>query len=230
MRSRYTCLVLVVAALAATSRPARAELIETPPIVITQLTHQYIYDFESGDTWVQDFIAIPGTGYTCSGFTAAIGTGDVVRVRIVPPTGKKFRLRAHGGITAFHVAFYWSVPSPGFSPPWDPFTFAFENPTGPPPTLQPYTQAYANEVWVFVDLGFLVLDDFEFTALRVDITADQALAKIPRTYGDLRGSGFPPIAAFQDTTNPNLSIFEIVDDTSVPSVTSSWGRLKSLYR
>src|SRR6185436_15406313 len=104
---------LAVAALAAASRPAHAEVIELPPLIISQLTHQYVWDFESGDSWVDDFVAIPGTGYTCGGFTAAFGTGDVVQVRIAPPPGKKFRLLAPGGSSGFGVIIGWPLTGGG---------------------------------------------------------------------------------------------------------------------
>jgi len=229
MRSRHARLILAVAALAANSRPAHAELIEAPPIVITQLTHAFIYDSESGEFRVQDFIAIPGTGYTCSGFTAAIGTGDVVRVRIVPPSGKKFRLRALGGISGFQVDIHWENPD-GLFTHTNPFTVTFENATATAPALQPFTLVWACAAVVQFVADFQVLNDVEFTALRVDITQHEALAKLPRTYADLGSDSIPSIAGFHDTMSPTFPAFEIIDDTAVPSATTSWGRLKSLYR
>src|SRR6185436_7960700 len=50
--------------------PSLAATVAVPPLVVTQLQHQVETLF------TRDFIVIPGSGYTNSGFTATISTGD----------------------------------------------------------------------------------------------------------------------------------------------------------
>ena len=209
-------------ALLASFAPAHAAVVDVPPVTITSLRH----DFQG--SWAQDVIDIPGPGYTSSGFAAAFGTGDVVRVRVQAPPGKKFQVRAPVSSTgAFKVNVYW--PCAGGSVSYfNPAVVTFENFRGIPPTLG-YHLAAANDVLVEAWYDYVTHGNFEFTAFLVDIPVDQALARVSRTYGDVLSWATPSIGASANTTSPTYKPLEIVNDDTVPSATGSWGRIKSLY-
>lgn len=203
--------------------PARAAVVNVPPVTVTSLRHEF-----SGSS-ARDAIDIPGPGYTSSGFTAAFGTGDVVRVRVQAPPGKKFQVRAPvSSPGAFNVNVYWPCEGGSVSH-FNPAVVTFENFRGIPPTLS-YNLAAANEVLVEAWYDYVTHGNFEFTAFVVDIPVDQALARVSRTYGDVLSWSTPSIGASATTTNPAYKPMEIVNDDTVPSVTGSWGRIKSLYR
>ncbi len=231
---RRFALVVAALALAATPPPAHAAVVDVPSVTITSLTHEF-----DGST-ARDYIAIPGTGYTSSGFTAAFGTGDIVRVRVQPPPGKKFQLRAPvrepgAGATraaastgTFNVNVYWPCVGGGISH-FNPAEVTFENFRGIPPTLT-YSLAAANEVIVEAWFDYLTNGDFEFSAFVVDITVDQALASVQRPFGDVGSWAWRSVGASSPATSASFKALEIVDDFTVAAAPATWGRIKSLYR
>jgi hypothetical protein len=209
--------------LVAAFAPARAAVVNVPPVTITSLRH----DFNGSSA--QDVIDIPGPGYTSSSFTAAFGTGDVVHVRIEAPPGKKFQVRCPPSSTgAFKVNVYWPCAGGGVSY-FNPAVVTFENFRGIPPTLG-YNLAAANDVLVEAWYDYTTHGNFEFTAFLVDIPVDQALARVSRTYADVLSWATPSIGAGALTTSPTYKPMEIVNDDTVPVTPASWGRIKSLYR
>jgi hypothetical protein len=231
---RRLALVAAALALAAPPPPAGAAVVDVPPVTVTSLTHQF-----TGSS-ARDVIFIPGAGYTSSGFTAAFGTGDVVRVRIQAPTGKKFQLRAPvrapaalaplaaAATGSFNVNVYWPCGGGDISH-FNPTEVTFENFRGIPPALT-YSLAAANEVIVETWFDYVTNGDFEFTAFRVDITVDQPLARVPRVFADVGSWASPSFGASSPTTSATFKALEIVDDFTVPAAPASWGRIKSLYR
>jgi hypothetical protein len=216
-----TAFALVLALPAA---PARAAVFHIPPVTITQLAHTF-----TGSSTL-DAIVMPGPGYTSSGFTGSFGTGDVVRVRIEAPSGKKFVLRTTGPYAGgqFKVNVYWACGG-GDNPHFNPWTVTFENPAGIPPTLT-YALALANEHVIETWFDYDTHAEFEFTAFQVDIPVDQVLAAQPRTFGDAQSYASWSIGADAPTTNPNFRAMDIVDISPTPARTDTWGALKSLYR
>ena len=222
-RTRRLTAAFAALALVAALDPARAAVVNVPPITITSLSHT----FQGGAA--RDAISIPGPGYLSSGFTASFGTGDVVRVRVQAPPGKKFQVRAPvSSPGAFNVNVYWPCEGGSVSH-FNPAVVAFENFRGIPPTLG-YNLAAANEVLVEAWYDYTTHGNFEFTAFVVDIPVDQALARVSRTYGDVFSWATPSIGASAPTTSPTYKPLEIVNDDTVPSAPASWGRIKSLYR
>ena len=229
-------LALLAAALlpCAPPPPAGAAVVDVPPITVTSLTHEF-----TGAS-ARDFILIPGTGYTSSGFTAAFGTGDVVRVRIQPPAGKKFQLRAPvrapnalapsavAATGSFNVNVYWLGAGGGISH-FNPAEVTFENFRGIPPALS-YSLAAAGDVAVEAWFDYVTSGDFEFSAFRVDIAVDQPLARLPRSFADVGSWASPAFGASSPTTSAGFRALEIVDDFTVGPAPATWGRIKSLYR
>lgn len=216
-------------ALAACAMPAPAAVVSVPPVTITSLAHEF-----SGGS-VRDVVYIPGPGYTSSGFTAAYGTGDVVRVRIQPPPGKKFQVRAPvrgpnavAATGTFSVNVYWPCAGGGVSH-FNPATAAFENFRGFYPAIQ-YQLAAANETLVEAWYDYATTGDFEFTAFVVDIPVDQPLARVPRTFGEVLSWASPSFGAGSPATSASFKALEIVDDFTAPAGVTTWGRIKSLFR
>ena len=222
-RTRRLAPIAAALALMAALAPARAAVVNVPPVTITSLRH----DFQG--SWAQDVVDLPGPGYTSSGFTASFGTGDVVRVRIQPPPGKKFQVRCPPSSPGtFRVNVYWPCVGGEISY-FNPAVVTFENFRGIPLTLG-YHLAAANEVIVEAWFDYTTHGNFEFTAFVVDIPVDQAMVRLSRTYGDVLSWATPSIGASANTTSPTYKPMEIVNDDTVPSAVSTWGRIKSLYR
>lgn len=213
---------LATLALVAASAPARAAVINVPPVTITSLRHEF-----TGSS-ARDAIDIPGSGYTSSGFTATFGTGDVVRVRIQAPPGKKFQVRCPPSSTGqFNVNVFWHCDGGGTSY-FPEAVVTFENFRGIPPTLG-YHLAAANEFLVEAWYDYTTHGNFEFTAFVVEIPVDQPLPRVSRTYEDVSSWSSPSIAGSAPATSASYKPLEIVNDDTVPSVSSTWGRLKALY-
>lgn len=229
---RRLALVAAALALAAPPAPAGAAVVDVPPVTVHTLTHEF-----TGSS-ARDVIFIPGAGYTSSGFTAAFGTGDVVRVRIQPPAGKKFQLRAPvrapgagaaaAGTGSFNVNVYWPCVAGSISH-FNPAEVTFENFRGIPPAPT-YSLAAANDVIVEAWFDYVTNGDFEFSAFVVDITVDQPLARVPRVFADVGSWASPSFGASSPTTSASFKALEIVDDFTVASTPATWGRIKSLYR
>lgn len=211
-------------ALSVMTIPAHAALITVPPITVTSLTHTV-----SGNG-VLDAIVIPGPGYNSSGFTAAFGTGDVVRVLIQAPPGKMFVVRpgtsAYGG--SFHAITYWQCASGGTSH-FNPATVTFENLIGYAPT-NTYALAVANDILVETWFDYTTPATFMFTAFRVDIPVDQPLPALPRTYSDVQSYASWAFGAGATSADPNYRAMEIIDISPTAVRSESWGSLKSRYR
>src|SRR5438477_8675029 len=100
-RDPRSAAVISILMVALVGRSAHAMVFSVPPVTINTLTHQNL----GGN--VEDFIFIPGPGYTSSGFTSSFATGDVVRVRIQAPAGKMFRVHAPPGGTSMTFNVHW---------------------------------------------------------------------------------------------------------------------------
>jgi hypothetical protein len=205
---------------------SQAATILVPPLTITKLNHQ---GFPHG---ASDTITIPGTGYTSSGFSATIATGDVVVVRIQPPPGKKFvvhpPLDPIGGTFRFNI--YWQAAG-GTISSQEPHSLIFENLQGVSPI-----QTYSNVVLgdqreiVLVEKEYRFFAGFEFTAIVVAITEAQSLPPVTQAFGDVKSYTDPSFGASGSTLGPQVPIMEIVDAGVVSTQRASWGRLKALYR
>jgi hypothetical protein len=231
MTARFAPLVLACTALALAplAPPARAAVVNMPPVTITNLTHQFF------GTAARDVIFIPGTGYSGPGGTLTFGTGDIVRVRVEPPPGKKFLVRSRAAIPPapgssgnFSVNLHWAGAGGGLSQQ-NPWSVTFENFRGIPPVAT-YTLAFGSDVVVETWFDYDTFGDFEFTAFQVDITIDQPLARVPRVFGEVSSYASPSLGAATYTKDPTFKAMEIVVDGVVPSLPSSWGRIKSLIR
>jgi hypothetical protein len=214
-------------ALVVTAPPGVAATIDVPPITINQLRHWFVSGFGP-----RDGVVIPGTDYTSSGFTAAIGVGDVVRVRVQAPPGKKFRVRGPAAPATgfFHISVYWPGSNVG-APTSATYSTTFENFAGVSVSPTPnYALVVASNRSVEVWLTYATQGDFEFTAFRVDINVVQAPPAELRSFGDVISETSPSIDAGILDDSTDRVVMEIVDDAPVPSVSTSWGRIKLLYR
>jgi hypothetical protein len=210
--------------LAASSSQAATILV--PPLTITKLDHQA---FPNG---VSDTITIPGTGYTSSGFSATIATGDVVTVRIQPPSGKMFVVHPPTGPSPgqFRFNLFWQAAA-GSSSFQEPHSLTFENLHGAAPV-----EIYSNVVLgdqrhvVLVEKEYRFRVGFDFTAIVVAITEAQSLPTVTRVFVDVQSYTVPSFGASGSTLGPRVPIMEIVDAGVVSTQRASWGRLKALYR
>lgn len=220
-------LLLVIAAHTCVLVPrSHAATIFVPPVTITAFEHRGF-----PPTSASDFIRIPGTGYTNSGFTATIATGDVVVVRIQAPPGKMFFVNgpSDGSLGNFSFNFYWQS-GPDIGSGLHANTVTYEHFAGVPP-IEVYSLVLIGEARNVVEVWkqYTFRGPFQFSAIEFRITARTG----PTTTGT-----FAPVASYQDpafiiganTFDPVRPIVEIVDLGPVPTRTTSWGRIKNLYR
>jgi hypothetical protein len=227
--------VLLVVASIATARlmcvpgSARAATVVVPPVTITQLT-QVVHP-----PYVDDVVSFGGTpevGYTSDGFTATIATGDTVVIRFQATPGKKFVV--HSGYSTpgipekFHCWAYWQAGG-GSSSLQAPYVETFEDFAGtmPPKSYELTDFSYGATV-VEIMHDYLVIGDFEFTALQFKMVVNVPGASGPLTYSSVR-SGSGSSFGTNGAGDASATMMEIVD-TAVPTTTTTWGRLKTLYR
>ena len=164
-------------------------------------------------TTVQDAVFIPdGPGvYSGPGFSASIGTGDVVVVRIGAPANHRFRLNDVQGTTGrfFGFNFWWSTGAGDILSNAPTATVTFEGGNGSAPANTYSLCAVSdNGNAVLVDLQYNITGSYEFTAIRVEFTVGHALADIMRDYGPVTTFSYPAFTAiaFFSGNNPNSPI------------------------
>ena len=227
-------LVVVMLALPGSRIPAAsAATITVPTVTITQLPHsfdgQIVYDAVSFPTWTG---GSPGTGYTSSGFTAAIANGDVITIRFEAPPGKKFVVHSPAGVYGekFFLNTFWQAGAGG--PAYEAAsTMAFENFLGvaPTETYSLFTLS-TNGGSVVAEKNYQVNGPFEFTAIQITFTASQQQTVGSQPFSAVCGYSVPGWGTAAPQSAQDVSLMEIVDMGATPAATTTWGRLKSLYR
>lgn len=166
-----------------------------PPVTVTSLGHSlWTEDFGWGnETYIHDAVAFrsdPGApgSYLSEGFTAAIGTGEIIVVRIQAPSGYRFQVTRHR--TAPHQGIYlyasWHTGKPDISSNFAPPTIIFENLAGyTPETTYIFSRLSNAGEAVGVTYQATVVDDFSFTAVEFAFTASHPVDAIPRTYSSV---------------------------------------------
>ncbi len=214
-------------ALCLAARPSAAGTVVVPPVTISQLYHY------TSSTYIDDGILMPGPGYSSSGwFLANVSPGDVVRIRIQAPAGKKFVVHVPAGFgkETFSFSLYWFTES-GVNGDVDPHTVTFEGFHGTMPTE---TYSYvaigdqAKAIWA--NKVYTVTGGFEFTAIQIELTASQLLIPWSRIFNEVQSSTAPAWSVSARTSGLDATLMEIVDANPVPTRATSWGKLKSLYR
>ncbi len=199
--------------------------IVVPTVTISQLTRTYYSGF------YHDAITIPGPGYSSSGFTATITTGDVVDIHYEAPPGKMFVMHAPGGAGTQYFSFstYWQSGADAGSFTY-PYTLTFENFQGTMPT-QTYSLNLIGDVGNVVEAWdeFTVGGAFTFTGIEITITASHALSPLSRSYSSVRSFSSPSWGASAPVSGLNPPLLEILD-IAVPTQHMAWGRMKSQYR
>jgi hypothetical protein len=200
--------------------------IVVPTVTISQLTRTQDSDF------YRDAVTIPGPGYSSSGFTAAVSTGDVVDIHFEAPPGKMFAMDAPAGvgIQYFFLNAYWQSNADAISFSAYPHTLTFENLQGTMPTQTRSLNAIGDHGnVVVVQDEFTVGGAFTFTGIEITITASQPLGPLSRSYGSVQSYSSPSWGASASLSALNPTLLEIVD-IAVPTQRTTWGRMKSQYR
>ena len=193
--------------------PGAAATIVVPSVTVTQLD--------------LGFISIPGPGYTVSGFSAMISTGDVVKVRIQASPGKMFVVHTPScdlGCDVpsdFYLCVYWNSAPTGTISSEEPHTVTFENLQGPPP-IQTWSLTTLGDDRQIVQVWkqYQFTTGFRFTAVDIDITAALPHAPVERSYSNFGAWQIPSFGARD---------MEMVD-IATPARPTSWGKIKALYR
>jgi hypothetical protein len=220
--------------LAASIAVASAARLDVPPVVISSLDHTAY--FQGPQYQVADGVRFPGafnpsTGYSSSGFSANLAAYDQVRVRFQAAPGMKFLI--HSFASAFNFEAYWPKASfannTGLSAPG---TVTFENPAGAMPT--PYPESYDKVTdqgeAIVVGHSYHVTGEFEFTAVQIDFPIGHAVPSILRSYDSVHTNWDPSFSASGVSGSLDAHPMELVPTAPVANVSSSWGRVKALYR
>lgn len=188
----------IIIFLAFTGSASVAEIINVPPVEIIQMDHTFDYINEADMGVVRDAVTFPsGPGsFSGPGFTASIGDGDTIVVRLEAPSNEKFVVTKHPdpevGTTFFFNAFWYTGQGDFLSSYYSSGTITFESIIGTTPTeflglflVCDDGQTIATEAY------FHVFGDFEFTAVEARFTVAQPLADQLRTYGAVTSGSEP---------------------------------------
>jgi hypothetical protein len=176
-----------------------------PPVTVTSLSHNFQVGWDELDheTHIYDAVAFnhtPSAGsYVSDGFTAAIGTGEIIVVRIQAPSGYRFRVTRHrtAPIQSFLSSTFWFTGVGDRYSHVEPLSAAFENLDGPEPQSG-YTYASFSNTGqaAMVVYGAIVTADFSFTAVEFWFTVNHSVAAVPRTYASVNSHYFPSFGVF----------------------------------
>ncbi|HSJ25538.1 MAG TPA: hypothetical protein VK929_12750 [Longimicrobiales bacterium] len=181
-----------------------------PAVTVTSLSHS----FREGNEWddwdttryIGDAVAFhshpwAAGSYLSDGFTASIGTGEMVVVRIQAPSGYRFQVTRHrtAPTQRFHSNVYWHT---GISVPNEyyvsaPLSVAFENLEGPAPQGN-YAHAGLSTTGqaVKVEYSAIVANDLSFTAVEFWFTVSHSVNAEPRTYSAVASNSDPSFSVF----------------------------------
>ena len=165
----------------------RADVV-VPPTVITAIQSWRVYN--AGQNLTEEASAVDPfenpEGYTGGeAFTASIGTGDTVVLRLQAPTGHQFRIRhrsPHNYQLLMFSFYHQSSGSAQFGSPHG-SSIRFENGVGTAP-VPVFALTHLSEAGNFlgVDAEYNVVGDFTFTAFEARITVTAPLVPEPRNY------------------------------------------------
>ena len=236
---RVPCLrgaFVVGSLLAASVGVASAARMDVPPVVISSLDHSAYFQQPPGIYQVSDGVRFPGafnpsTGYSSSGFSANLAAYDRVRIRFEAAPGMKFVI--HSFAAGFSFRAYWPKLGYGDNSGLSlPGTVTFENPAGAMPTADPNAYDRVTDLGEAIVVGhsFQVAGEFEFTAVQIDFPIGHAVPSILRSYDTVHTQADPSFGAGALAGRPDAHPMELVPSAPVATVSSSWGRLKALYR
>jgi hypothetical protein len=172
-----------------------------PPVTVTSLSHSFWKDEWDWDnqTYIHDAVYFgsgPGTAgsYLSEGFTAAIGTGEIIVVRIQAPSGYRFQVTRHrtAPFQGFFSNTIWHTGISDWSSLSAPPSITFENLDGPAPETT-YIFARLSNAGQAVGVTYHadVIDDFSFTAVEFALTVSHPVDAVPRTYSAVGTSSSP---------------------------------------
>jgi hypothetical protein len=196
---------------------AYADTIQVPPVVISELNHEYYYNSWEDATSIYDGVTfLPGEGgFSGPGFTATIGQGDHVITRFEAPEGCKFVVIRHPDATQqdFHASAFWHTGLADISSHTETPTVTYENMTGPlPQTTYQWDCVYNAGQVVEVEEGTTIQGAFEFTAMQIEFTATYPLERLERIYGPVKSHAAPSYAStvYESGVIPDQTIMAIV--------------------
>ena len=113
-----------------------------------------------------------------------------------------------------------------------PGAVTFENSAGAIPTVYPesYERVTDQGEAIVVGHSFTTTGEFEFTAVQIDFPIGHAVPSVLRSYGSAHSQAAPSFGAYGLSGVPDAHPMELVPTSPVATLSSSWGRLKALYR
>ena len=202
--------------------------IEVPPVTITSIgTENGMLSEEA--YYLRSGVEIPSGlgGYENEGFTAAIGTGDTIVVRIVAKEGTRFVVSKHpdsnaSTVLAFNTA--WQVGTWTSGKNSTP-TVTFEGLIGPRPEESSLVAGVAkNARWISASMRANIPGLAAFTGITYTFTVENEVPRTDRTYGAVQSSTVPailvdayPLASQGDESVP---LFQLLGFAAAPSTVS----------
>lgn len=177
-----------VACACATAMPASADVIQVPPVTIHAINS--VRDYESAENYTefQHRVRIPNDAASYSGgdgFTASVGTGDTVVVRVQAPPGYLFRIKHEplSAIQYFQVSMYWQTGESDTFDSTPSVSVEFVDGVGTAPVASDFLGVVSDNAAFIGAIGqFAVVGDFTFSAFEMRLTPTHPLAPLPRTY------------------------------------------------
>jgi hypothetical protein len=176
-----------------------------PTVTVTSLSHVFWKDDDyygwDPETVIHDAVTFDSYSemagnYLSDGFTASVGTGEIIVVRIQPPSGYRFQVTRHrtAPFQTFFSNVFWTtgigVPGEYYVPA--PLSVTYENLDGTAPQGN-YEHAGLSTTGQGIVMSYYadVTADFSFTAVEFWFTVSHAVAALPRTYSSVRSHSGP---------------------------------------
>lgn len=185
VRASVRCFVVCACA---TAMPTSADVIQVPPVTIHAINSVRDYDDVGNFTMFQHRVRIPSDAASYSGgngFTASVGTGDTVVVRVQAPPGHKFRIKHEplSVIQVFQVSMYWQTGASDTFTSTPSIAVEFVDGAGAAPVAFDLLGVVSDNAEFLGALGqFTVVGDFTFSAFEMRLTLTHSLSPLPRTY------------------------------------------------
>lgn len=169
-----------------------------PAVTVTSLSHRFQeppeWDPSLTQTYIHDGVYF-GTSsfgsYESDGFTASIGTGEIIVVRIEAPSGYRFQVTRHrtAPFQSFRSDARWFTGVSDLLSHVAPLSLTFENLEGPAPQSTYIYGGLSNVGRAIVTTYHAdVLEDFAFSAVEFWFTVSHAVDAVPQTYSSVASS------------------------------------------
>ena len=173
-----------------------------PAVTVTSLGHRFRTESDYGPeiSYIQDAVRFDNNNensfgtYLSEGFTASIGSGETIVVRIQAPIGSRFQVTRPDAASSlmFFMNTFWQTNLGDRASNFETANVNFENLIGNTPEAT-YTLAYLSNAGQAISARYYanVDGDISFTAVEFRFTVSHSVTAVPRTYRAVGSSSSP---------------------------------------